>query len=95
MDNNLSHTIKLRIKEIAAAQGISLYQLSYRSGMTQSTLNNLMNRETSSPTIATIKRLCDGFGITLGEFFATIDFDQLQDIPEPKARKSKAKDISR
>ena len=44
MSNELSHTIKLRIQALAKEQGMSLYQLSQISGMTQSTVNNLMNR---------------------------------------------------
>lgn len=45
-----------------------------------------MNRETSSPTIATIKRLCDGLGITLAEFFDTDDFTELKTKPTPKEK---------
>ena len=86
MSNELSHTIKLRIQALAKEQGMSLYQLSQISGMTQSTVNNLMNRETSSPTIATIKRLCDGLGITLAEFFDTDDFTELNTKPTPKEK---------
>ena len=81
MSNELSHAIKLRIQKLAKDRGLSLYQLSLTSGMTQSTVNNLMNRETSSPTIATIKRLCDGLDITLQEFFNTEDFNNLKTKP--------------
>ena len=84
MSNELSHAIKLRIQGLAKERGLSLYQLSIISGMTQSTVNNLMNRESSSPTISTIKRLCDGLDITLQEFFATEDFDQLKSKPVAK-----------
>ena len=35
MSNELSHTIKLRIQSLAKEQGMSLYQLSQISGMTQ------------------------------------------------------------
>ena len=90
MSNELSHTIKLRIQALAKEQGMSLYQLSQISGMTQSTVNNLMNRETSSP-IATIKRLCDGLGITLAEFFDTDDFMELKTKPTPKEKNKEKK----
>ena len=50
-----------------------------------------MNRETSSPTIATIKRLCDGLGITLAEFFDTDDFMELKTKPTPKEKNKEKK----
>ncbi len=91
LSNELSHTIKLRIQALAKEQGISLYQLSHISSMTQSTVNNLMNRETNSPMIATIKRLCDGLGITLAKFFDTDDFMALKTKPTPKNKNKEKK----
>ena len=38
------------------------------SDIPYSTLNNMINR-TNIPTIPTLQKLCDGFGITLSDFF--------------------------
>ena len=37
-----------------------------------------MNGESKNPGAVTIKKLCDGFEITLGEFFSTPEFDALE-----------------
>ena len=44
------------------------YRLSQVTGIEQSTLSNLMTRK-SLPNIVTLSRICDGFGITLSQFF--------------------------
>lgn len=42
------------------------------------TVYSMLNRKSQNPGIVTIKKLCDGFGITLGEFFAAPAFDALE-----------------
>ena len=46
----------------------SYYRLAKESDIPYSTLNNMINR-TNIPTIPTLQKLCDGFGITLSDFF--------------------------
>ncbi|MBR0113748.1 MAG: helix-turn-helix transcriptional regulator [Firmicutes bacterium] len=49
------------------------------SGVTQSTVNNLISGRNNSTTISTIKKLCDGLGITIQGFFDSelfCDLDQ-------------------
>ena len=38
----------------------------------------MLNGESKNPGTVTIKKLCDGFEITLGEFFSTPEFDELE-----------------
>ena len=57
-----------RIKELLNERGWSMYQLSQRSSIPQSTLSNLFIRN-NAPTIPTLERICDALGITLAEFF--------------------------
>ena len=33
------------------------------------TVNNIVSGRNNSATVSTIKKLCDGFGITIDEFF--------------------------
>ena len=47
------------------------------SGVTQSTVNNIINNRNNSTTIATIKKLCDGLNITVEEFFSSEIFRNL------------------
>lgn len=46
--------------------------------MTQSTVNNIISRRNNSTTISTIKKLCDGLGITIQDFFNSDLFSNLE-----------------
>ena len=46
------------------------------------TVYSMLNQKSMNPGIVTIKRLCDGLGITLGEFFNTPEFDSLEQESE-------------
>lgn len=70
--------VKERILQLCEERAISVNMLCTMSGVTQSTVNNLVNGRNNSMTVATLKKLCDGFEITLGEFFSTPEFDALE-----------------
>lgn len=70
-------TVK-RIRELCEERGITPNGLSYISGVSQSTIKSILNGESVNPGIATIKKLCDGFEITIGEFFNTDEFNSLE-----------------
>ena len=67
-----------RILELCRARGITPNGLSYLSGVSQSTIKSILNGESKNPGCVTIKKLCDGFGIPLGEFFSTPEIDALE-----------------
>ena len=56
----------------------SINKLCSMSGVTQSTVNNIVSGRNNSATISTIKKLCDGLGITIQEFFASSLFAELE-----------------
>ena len=62
-----------RIDELCAQQNINYYTLSYRAAVPISTLMNIIHGK--NPTIGTISRLCQGFEITLKEFFSAEYFN--------------------
>ncbi len=70
--------VRLRILELCRERNISLNRLSGMSGMTQSTLNNIVSGRNRSATISTIKKICDGLDITIRDFFAGAQFDDLE-----------------
>jgi transcriptional regulator with XRE-family HTH domain len=41
-------------------------------------VKSILNGESKNPGAVTIKKLCDGLEITLGEFFGTPEFDALE-----------------
>ena len=57
-----------RIIELCEKQNISKYQLAKQSGVPESSISNLINRQ-SDPQCMTISKICDGFGISLSQFF--------------------------
>jgi len=57
-----------RIMALCASRSWTVYRLSKESGITYSTLCTMLHK-CNAPTIATLKRICDGLGITLSEFF--------------------------
>ncbi len=61
-----------RIKELIDERGWSMYKLSKASGVSQSTLSNMFNRN-NDPSISTLEEICRGLGITLSQFFANED----------------------
>jgi transcriptional regulator with XRE-family HTH domain len=57
-----------RITELREMRGWSINHLAKMSGLSQSTVSNLYNRE-YAPSISTLESLCSGFGISMAEFF--------------------------
>ena len=56
------------IQDLCKDRNWSYYRLAKESDIPYSTLNNMISR-TNIPTIPTLQKLCDGFGITLADFF--------------------------
>lgn len=70
--------VKIRILELCEQRGLSINKLCTISGVTQSTVNNIISGRNNSTTISTIKKLCDGLGITIPEFFDSDHFNALE-----------------
>ena len=67
-----------RIRELCRERDITPNGISIIAGVPQATVKSILNGESKNPGTVTIKKLCDGFGITLGEFFSTAEFDALE-----------------
>ena len=67
-----------RFQPLCEQRGIKTNELATRSGVTPSTVYSMMENSRRDLSIITIKKLCDGLDITLGEFFSTPDFDALE-----------------
>ena len=67
-----------RIMQLCREQNITPNGLSYIAGIPQSTVKSILGGESKNPGIATLKKLCDGFEITLAEFFDTEEFNSLE-----------------
>ena len=57
-----------RIEQLMSERRWTEYRLAKESGLSQSTIANLFKRNTV-PSISTLESICNGFGITLAQFF--------------------------
>lgn len=78
MPVNVGEAVKERILQLCKEENLSVNKLSSISGVTQSTVNNIVSGRNHSTTISTIKKLCDGLGITIEEFFHSELFRDLE-----------------
>lgn len=67
-----------RILQLCKERNITPNKLSTISAVPQATIKSILNGESQNPGTVTIKKLCDGLEITLGEFFSTPEFDALE-----------------
>ena len=67
-----------RIRQLCKAHGLTPNGISNLAAVPQATVKSILNGESKNPGVVTIKKLCDGFEITLGEFFSTPEFDRLE-----------------
>ena len=58
-----------RLRRLLNERGWTEYKLAKKCGLSQSTIANIYRRNTV-PSIATLEAICNGFGITLSQFFA-------------------------
>ena len=74
----VGEAVRQRIIQLCQERDISINKLSSISGVTQSTVNNIVSGRNNSATVSTIKKLCDGLGITIDEFFRSDLFAGLE-----------------
>ena len=70
--------VKNRILYLCNEKRMTLNKLATVSAIPPSSLKNILYGKSHNPGIVTIKMICDGFGITLAEFFSTPEFDALE-----------------
>lgn len=71
-------TVKCRLLALCEEKRMSIHKLAIVSGVSPSTIKSILYGKSMNPGIVTIKRLCDGFGISLIEFFDTKEFKELE-----------------
>ena len=68
-----------RILELCEERGITVNRLCTISGVTQSTVNNIISGRNQTVTLSTVKKLFDGLEITIQDFFA---YDLFRDLEQ-------------
>ena len=74
----LDQAVKNRILQLCGERDISINRLATLSALPPSSVKNILYGKSQNPKLLTIKLICDGLGITLGEFFNTPEFDALE-----------------
>ena len=69
---------KNRILHLLGEMKMSIHKLAMDSGVAPSSVKNILYGKSLNPGIVTIKMLCDGFGISIVDFFDTPEFRELE-----------------
>ena len=72
-----------RIEQLCEQKQMSRYRLAQKSGISQSSISTLLNRQ-SVPTIQTLEKICKGLDMTLAQFFS--EDDELPNLTEEQKR---------
>ena len=65
---NNDFDVNARIKQLCEERNISYYELAKRSDIPYSTLSTMLHKS-NQPSLITLRKICDGLGITLSHFF--------------------------
>ena len=79
----ISEAVVKRLYQLCDERNLTVNKISNISGVTQSTVSDIVNGTTTNAGIATIKKLCDGFEISVREFFDSDLFDDLEQHFQP------------
>ncbi len=74
----IGEAVRQRILALCDERSITVNKLAIMSGMTQSTLNNIVNQRNRSTTVSTVQKICDGLDISIKDFFNSDLFDNLE-----------------
>ena len=69
--------VRTRILQLCGEHEIGINKLATISALPPSSIKNILYGKSQNPKLITIKMICDGLGITLGEFFSTTEFNEL------------------
>ena len=75
---NTKEAVARRIIELCNERNIAINTLANESGVSPSTVYSMLNEKSQNPGVVSIKKLCDGLGISLRAFFDSDTFDDLE-----------------
>ena len=70
--------VRIRILQLCGERGLTINRLATLSVLPPSSIKNILYGKSRNPKLLTIKLICDGLGITLGQFFTAPEFDNLE-----------------
>lgn len=73
----LNQAVSMRVTELLNERSMTQYQLFVKSGVPKATLNNIIHCTYDSVKLRIIHEICQGFEISITEFFNSPLFDEL------------------
>ena len=74
----VADAVRDRILRLCGQRNITINKLATISALPPSSIKNILYGKSRNPKLATIKMICDGLEITMGEFFSSPEFDSLE-----------------
>ena len=75
---NTKEAVAKRILQICKERNLAINAIANISGVSPSTIYSMLNEKSRNPGVVSIKKICDGFEISLREFFDSDLFDNLE-----------------
>ena len=75
----LNDAIIKRIREVCEEKGLNICDASLKGGMSPSAIYDLVKGRTKCSKVITVKRFCEGAGMTLTEFFDRDYFNECEE----------------
>lgn len=75
---NAKEAVAQRILDLCKEKNIAVNALAYKSGVSPSTIYSMLNEKSQNPGVVSLQKICDGFDITLRDFFNCDTFDDIE-----------------
>ena len=75
---NTKEAVAKRILQLCEERQLAVNALATASGVSPSTVYSMLNEKSKNPGVISIQKLCDGFEISLREFFDSELFENLE-----------------
>lgn len=75
---DMRECVVARLLELCDERRMTINGLAHASGVAPSTVKNIVNGVSRNPGVVTIKKLCDGLGVSVVDFFDTEEFRELE-----------------
>ena len=76
MENSVNRAVALRVAELLKLKQMTRYRLAMNSGITHSTLKNIMHETIKDSLLSTVILIAGGFDMTVSEFLDSPLFDE-------------------
>ncbi len=74
----MKEAIVARFQQLCQEREMAYNELAAQSGVTPSTVYSMMDARRKDISVVTVKKLCDGLGISVPEFFSGPLFENLE-----------------